>query len=81
MAERTYEFEKRTLENGWVEVRIITLRPLVTPDYKLQGDEARPRIAHFFLSGAAGIADMMGVPSLSGALGDLWGLCERRFSR
>lgn len=76
-----FEIEKRTLEGGWVEWRLVTQRPMVTPDFKLSGIEARLRIAHLFVSSAAGICDHMGVPQLSAALGDMWDLVERSLRR
>jgi hypothetical protein len=67
-----YEIEKRTLPDGWVELRFVYLRPTLTPDFKLEGGAARRAIIHLFLSGAAGVADMMSCPRISGALWQLW---------
>jgi hypothetical protein len=74
-----FEIEKRTLADGWVEVRLVTLRPKVTPDFKYSGSEARQRIAELFLSGAAGICDAMGYPQLSMHLGELWSMARQCF--
>lgn len=53
------EIQKRTLQRGWTELRIVLNRP-DTPDFKYEGDEALMHIAHFVLSFAAGMAHSLG---------------------
>lgn len=75
----TFEFEKRTLGNGWIEVRFVTLSPKQTPDTVVTGNDARMRIAELFLSGAAGICARMGGvhgPALERAMGEFWQIIQ-----
>ncbi len=69
-----YEIEKRTLGDGWVEVRFQVLRPLDTADFKVSGRDARFRIAELFLSGAAGVCRSFGHDVLELRLNELWGV-------
>lgn len=65
-----YRITKRTLGPGWPEITIVMRRP-DTPDYSVSGDVARERIAHTFLSGAAGIASGRGDVKLARRLKSL----------
>lgn len=74
-----FEFEKRTLPDGWCEIRILAQRPLVTEDYKYTGKQARECIAHFCLSSAAGIAHRLHQHELESALQALYALAIAQF--
>lgn len=56
-----FKISKRTLEAGWAEINIVTRRALNdTPDFELEGEPARLKIAKTVVSMAAGIALVLG---------------------
>lgn len=79
MSDHDYMMEKITLSDGWVEVRIVAKRPLLTPDFKHAGNVARASIAKFQLAGAAGVCHRFGRHELEAALAQVWALASQAF--
>lgn len=77
---RSYSMQRRALEDGWIEIRIITrAAPGTTArDFKATGMAARKRITKYVLANAAGVALAMGLPELNQLLHDVWQACEAR---
>ncbi len=75
-----YGFSKRTLADGWVQVTIVSFRPMNTPDFALSGDSARLEIARFILAGAAGFANVW-APAIEASLNQLFRHIESVFWR
>lgn len=73
VSDKQMEFQKRTLEPGWAEVRIVMQRPGDdSPDFTVTGEDARLRWIKLVLSTASGIAHMLHDHETEIALVELW---------